>query len=113
MLQLALYPLQPGAGPFVIEPVPLRLLEKFRHAALRSPAGVEQFIPDLPLGETEPGDRCPVFLAESAGLFPLDLELTELLDVRSAILAADREFYDDPAPDDVFAGLDELVGATR
>lgn len=40
-------------------------------------------------------------------------KVTELLDVRSAILAADREFYDDPAPDDVFAGLDELVGATR
>ena len=39
--------------------------------------------------------------------------VTELLDVRAAVLAADRAFYDDPAPDDVLAGFDELVGAAR
>ena len=42
--------------------------------------------------------------------------VVELLDVRSAVLAADAAFYDEPAqdPDDVSAVLgSDLVGAAR
>ena len=39
--------------------------------------------------------------------------VTELLDVRTAILAADAAFYDDPAVDDGLVAHSDLVGANR
>ncbi|AEI11005.1 chemotaxis protein CheA [Cellulomonas gilvus] len=63
--------------------------------------------------EDEVGKHSSIDDAGLTGSTVLGDKVTELLDVRSAILAADRDFYTDPVPADVFAGLDELVGATR
>lgn len=63
--------------------------------------------------EDEVGNHSTIDDSGLTGSTVLGDKVTELLDVRSAVLAADREFYDEPAPDDVFAGLDELVGAAR
>ncbi|MGN8244996.1 chemotaxis protein CheW [Cellulomonas soli] len=53
---------------------------------------------------------------EDAGLVGstvLGDRVTELLDVRTAILAADAAFYDDPAVDDGLVAHSDLVGANR
>lgn len=63
--------------------------------------------------EDEVGKHSTIDDAGLTGSTVLGDKVTELLDVRSAILAADRDFYTDPVPDDAFAGLDELVGAGR
>jgi len=63
--------------------------------------------------EDEVGRHSTIDDAGLTGSTVLGDKVTELLDVRSAIVAADRDFYSDPLADDVFAGLDELVGAGR